>query len=428
MEKKLSYIFIAAALVSYLAACQAPAQQPETTLPTIVQGTTVPETTLPETTVPETTVPETTEPETTEPTVPPETAPPVTLPPTTEAPTTIPPATEPATEAPTTVPPATEPATEAPTTVPPATEPVTEPPTTVPPTTAPPTTVPETEPPTTAAQDTVQLPEEAAIPNNITAVASGTKVKSNEYASIDYSNTQDGYVMVCYTAQTSSRLKAQVKGPATTYTYNLTPGSWSAFPLSDENGDYQISVFENVVDSKYAVVLSATITVSMDDEFAPFLRSNQYVNFDNAPNTVAKAAALAGGISDPLQKVEKIYDFVVGNMTYDTALASSVQSGYVPNLDSVLSKMTGICFDYAALMTGMLRSQGVPAKLVIGYAGDAYHAWINVWSESTGWVDGVIWFDGVNWKRMDPTFASSGGSGMLEYIGDGTNYTAKYFY
>ena len=34
-------------------------------------------------------------------------------------------------------------------------------------------------------------------------------------------------------------------------------------------------------------------------------------------------------------------------------------------------------------MTGMLRSQGIPSKLVVGYAGTAYHAWISVWTEET---------------------------------------------
>ena len=309
------------------------------------------------------------------------------------------------------------------------TEPIeTEPVSTEPPQTQPEETQPiETQPEETKPPQTVTLTEEAAIPNNITAVASGSKVKSNAYAAIDYSNTDDGYVMVRYTAETTSKLKAQVKGPDTTYTYSLTPQQWAAFPLSDENGDYQISIYENVTANKYAVVLSVSISVSMEDEFAPFLRSNQYVNFDNAPNTVAKARSLCSGTEDSLKKVERVYDFVV-SMTYDQELANNVQSGYTPNLDRVLSRMSGICFDYAALMTGMLRSQGVPAKLVIGYAGDAYHAWINVWSESTGWVDGVIYFDGVHWKRMDPTFASSGGSGMLDYIGNGSNYTAKYFY
>ena len=99
-------------------------------------------------------------------------------------------------------------------------------------------------------------------------------------------------------------------------------------------------------------------------------------------------------------------------------------------LDNVLAAKKGICFDYAALMTGMLRSQGVPCKLVVGYAGTVYHAWINVWTEETGWIDGVIYFDGTAWQRMDPTFASSGGGSdaIMQYIGDGKNYTQKYVY
>ena len=260
--------------------------------------------------------------------------------------------------------------------------------------------------------------------------ASGILVKTGKNAVIDYSNTKDGYVMACYTGVTEKQLKAQVKGPTTTYTYNLVPGKWAAFPLSDENGDYKITIYQNTTGTKYAALLSATISVQMKDEFAPFLRSNQYVDFDNAPKAIAKAAELTHGMTDPLKKVEAVYNFVVKGMTYDKELAASVKSGYLPVLDSVLEKMKGICFDYAALMTGMLRSQGVPTKLVVGYAGSTYHAWISVWSENTGWIEGVVFFDGTHWQRMDPTFASSGGSSadIMNYIGNGTNYTAKYFY
>ena len=81
-------------------------------------------------------------------------------------------------------------------------------------------------------------------------------------------------------------------------------------------------------------------------------------------------------------------------------------------------------------MTGMLRSLGIPCKLVVGYAGDVYHAWISVWSEETGWVDGAVFFDGTTWQRMDPTFASTSGKDptIMEYIGNGSNYTTKYIY
>ena len=67
---------------------------------------------------------------------------------------------------------------------------------------------------------------------------------------------------------------------------------------------------------------------------------------------------------------------------------------------------------------------------MVGYAGTAYHAWISVWSEETGWVDGTIYFDGISWQRMDPTFASSGKQSVAikKYIGDNANYTVKYTY
>lgn len=96
----------------------------------------------------------------------------------------------------------------------------------------------------------------AALPTMLISSAPGTLEKRNNKAVIDYSNTRDGYVMVQYTASTDKRLKAQVKGPATTYTYNLTVGQWAAFPLSDGNGTYQFVVYENIEGTKYACVLS----------------------------------------------------------------------------------------------------------------------------------------------------------------------------
>ncbi len=89
-------------------------------------------------------------------------------------------------------------------------------------------------------------------------------------------------------------------------------------------------------------------------------------------------------------------------------MARTVKSGYLPDVDKVLERKKGICFDYAAVMTAMLRSLKIPCKLVIGYAGVEYHAWINVYSEDSGWMDGVVFFDGKTWRLLDPTFASGG--------------------
>ena len=77
-----------------------------------------------------------------------------------------------------------------------------------------------------------------------------------------------------------------------------------------------------------------------------------------------------------------------------------------------------------------IRDRDIPTKLVVGYTGSLYHAWINVFLEGQGWVDNVIYFDGHDWKLMDPTFASSGKQSkeIMQYIGNGANYKAKYSY
>lgn len=270
---------------------------------------------------------------------------------------------------------------------------------------------------------------EIAIPDILTAEASGILVKENSRAVIDYSHTEDGYVMVKYTAETDKRLKVIVSGPTTKCTYNLTQGQWTVFPLSDGNGAYKVTVYQSV-DDKYASVLSLSCDVSLADEFAPFLRPNQYVNYAQSSTAVSKAAELTAKLDDPLKKVEAVYDYVVATLSYDKAKASSVKSGYLPDLEQVLQEKRGICFDYAALMTAMLRSQNIPCKLVVGYAGTAYHAWISVWTAEHGWVDGVIYFDGSAWHRMDPTFASAANQSeeIMKCIGDGANYTVKYLY
>jgi len=262
--------------------------------------------------------------------------------------------------------------------------------------------------------------------------ASGKQVAKDKKnrAKIDYSNIKDGYVMCQFSAATTKRLKVIVQGPTTKYTYDLTKGEWETFPLSDGNGSYKVGIYENTSGTKYATVVTASLKVTLKDEFAPFLRPNQYVDYEDAPDTINQAEKLAGNETDPMKKVEKIYDYVVKNFTYDYDKAKTVKSGYLPELDKVLKAKKGICFDYAALMAGMLRSQGVPCKLDVGYAGTVYHAWISVWSEEEGWINGAIFFDGTSWQRMDPTFASTSKSSkaILKYIGDGSNYDTRYVY
>ena len=113
-----------------------------------------------------------------------------------------------------------------------------------------------------------------------TPVASGSVTYGNGRATIDASNTSNGYVMIKYTGG-QSRIKIQI-AKSTTYTYDLNArNTYEVFPFTEGNGTYSIKIFENVSGNQYAQVMSQNISVSLADEFAPFLTPNQYVNFSN---------------------------------------------------------------------------------------------------------------------------------------------------
>ncbi|MCF0151125.1 MAG: transglutaminase domain-containing protein [Firmicutes bacterium] len=264
---------------------------------------------------------------------------------------------------------------------------------------------------------------------SVSSTAPGILTEKKGKVTIDYSNSSQGYVMVNYNDK-DVKLKVRITGPATTYTYDLHAGKWEAFPLSEGDGNYVISVFRCVDGKRYVSEASKTVSAVLVSEKIPFIHSNQFVDFDNAPNTKAKASELTAGLTTELEKVAAVYDFVVTGFTYDYQLANTVQSGYIPVLDTILEAKKGICFDYASIMTGMLRSQGIPTKLVIGYAGTVYHAWISIWVEGQGWIDQAIYFDGTQWKRMDPTFASTSNRSnlIMEYINNDANYSVRYCY
>lgn len=267
-------------------------------------------------------------------------------------------------------------------------------------------------------------------PQVLTPSADGTTVYQNDYASIDASNVSQGYVMVRYSGS-CEKVKVQITGPdENTYTYLLSArNDDTTFPLPAGDGIYTIQVLENVSGDSYAVSLTQEIDVTPENEFLPFLYPNQYVDFTADSKAVAKGSELAADTWNDLEVVRNIYNFVIENISYDTEKAASVSYGYLPDVDATLADGKGICFDYAALMAAMLRSQGIPTKLEIGYAGDAYHSWISCYVDDQGWVDNIIEFNGHEWQLMDPTLAASNDSASVkEYIGDGSHYVVKYSY
>ena len=244
---------------------------------------------------------------------------------------------------------------------------------------------------------------------------------------LDLSATEQGIVGV--SARSDKRLKFQVVKGDATYNYNLAnDGAPSLFPLQGGDGEYRFRVMENVVGSKYAELYATTCGVTLADEYEPFLRPSDYVNYKADSDCVKKAAELAQTAGTPLGLVRKVYEYVCKNVKYDTKLAQTVQSGYLPVPDETLKSGKGICFDYAALSAAMLRSQGIPTKMVFGYVApdQLYHAWNMFYTEETGWVAVKFEVSADSWVRLDLTFAANGADS--QFIGDGSNYADVYYY
>ncbi len=339
--------------------------------------------------------------------------------------------------------PATPPDTTTPHATPPDTTtlPTTPPDTTLPHTTPPITTTPHTTPPvttTTSKTPETTLPPKPITPDEpyiITPTADGKTVYQNDYALIDASNSSKGYIMVKLKEAMEGTFKVTVTAVdsgASKYTFSLAnDGSYEVIPLTEGSGTYKVSILKQTSANKGAVVYREEFAVSISDEFSVFLTPTQFCTYDRGSECVALASTLTAGMTE-LQKIEAIYEYVTDNIDY-VSTAENAANGYIPNPDRALRSKSGICFDYASLMAAMLRSQKLPTKVVVGYAGDIYHAWISVYVKGSGWVDGIISFDGYKWNRMDPTFAAGARDDadyreLIAYISNNKNYNAIYQY
>ncbi len=209
--------------------------------------------------------------------------------------------------------------------------------------------------------------------------------------SADYS--KDGVVGVLYNRPTDKRIMLLVEKDGTRYTYNIYQGQeLEKFPLQMGNGEYVVRLMENVEGTKFRELMKNTIKVEIKDEKAVFLNSIQEIKWDDSMKAIEKAKELTAGKKTNEEKIAAIYDYITANIKYDYAKISNLTSEYLPEMDSILEGGRGICYDYASLFAAMLRSVGVPTKLVKGRSSNVkeYHAWNEVF------VDG-------KWKIVDTT-------------------------
>lgn len=253
------------------------------------------------------------------------------------------------------------------------------------------------------------------------------EAKTFSGGSIDTAHVAEGYVAA--SAQNASRLKLQILCNNNSYNYDLpSDGTPIVCPLNMGNGQYTFRIMQNTSGNNYVEIASTTASVSLTNEFEPYVRPNLFCDFSNSSTCVSQARELTSDASNEGDVVRSVYEWVVKNISYDYDKAEELSgtTGYIPNPDETMESRSGICFDYASLAAAMLRSLGIPCQIITGYVSpdSVYHAWNMVYINGR-WISVQFSIEPDTWTRMDLTFAAAGAGST---VGDGTDYTDRYVY
>ena len=232
------------------------------------------------------------------------------------------------------------------------------------------------------------------------------KVKKDGKLQVDLNHVSDGYFTAALTKKSSKKMKLRVALGKETLTYDLnSKGDFEVFPLQLGNGKYTISLYENVSGKKYTSAGSITVNVKLSEENRCFLYPNQYIMYTSKTEAVKKADELCSSLSKDSEAYKKVTSFMSTSFVYDFIKAATIKAGLLPDLDGCFKKKQGVCQDLSAVMVCMLRSQGIPAKLMIGYADNNYHAWV------------IAIYNGKEYF-FDPTAAINGISKVKTYTAE----------
>lgn len=299
----------------------------------------------------------------------------------------------------------------------------------------------------------------------------GEKHIGYDYAEIDWSTSDDGYIKIKINEYVTKRMFISVDSDSDSSggRWVLTEGmyvntdGWVNIPLYGGTAEYAVSVDPLwTEDDDNRTYYEQPLQVRFEAEFDEsklWLLSTVNIDYENAPLTTAKALELTKNCKSDAEKIKAIFNYVSSTIKYDYALRDEAIAYTIENkenpdvntltdrfqdgardylvLDDILTSKSGVCEDFATLMVGMLRSLGIPCKYVSGdaYTGNviegfsddgwAPHGWVAISPDVTGLNKTALGAgtDEDGWIRLDPTNASN-----KSWTSNDANYRADNWY
>jgi hypothetical protein len=134
--------------------------------------------------------------------------------------------------------------------------------------------------------------------------------------------------------------------------------------------------------------------------------TNSYLQVPNelTPETLALAAELTAGFDNPYDKATAVQDYLREAITYNDQI-DAPPPDVEPIHYTLFESKEAYCTYYASAMAMMLRSQGIPTRIVNGYAQGDFDNETNSYrvraSNAHTWVE--VYFPNYGWIQFEPT-------------------------
>ena len=143
------------------------------------------------------------------------------------------------------------------------------------------------------------------------------------------------------------------------------------------------------IEKKGNLTGNGAIAPASREELARFLAPDRLVPLNDRIRKLA--AEVTAGKTTPLAKARAIYDYTVDNLSYDKSGTGWGRG----DINHACDLKRGNCTDFHALLIGLCRASGIPARFIIGFpipegkkegSIGGYHCWAEFYIEGKGWI------------------------------------------
>ena len=206
---------------------------------------------------------------------------------------------------------------------------------------------------------------------------------------IDFSNTDKGIVNIKITGVDDKKLcvsliPVDVEGKSEM----VRQYKEGYYPLIFGSNEYELVVFAEKTDGMLIQVYKTRFDAEFDQVDA-YRYSNVYSCFDDDSALAAKAYELTYGAKNDAEKAEIIANYIMRTVKYSDSVFDETNEN-LADVDSYYERGAGVCYHFAALFSGMMKSIGIPTREVrgelVGYKD--VHSWNEYYcAESDSWIE-----------------------------------------